>query len=153
MMNRHSHQNNRPTVSSGVAQTASGASLYHGGDAPLSLWSSLRSKTHDSGSCSSYLAGREEGVRHDLRCLSSRGVRRRSEVWQTVGAARLPCPTTWVAVDDTTVTQSPDVVVEGGSWYNVLVLLRTGCFIEPCCVSIYLGQLASGDIGVGAEVR
>ena len=60
-----------------------------------------------------HLAVGEEGVGHYLARLSSRCARARAEVRQVVGSAWLPCSSARIAVDDTTVAQSPDEVIEG----------------------------------------
>jgi hypothetical protein len=44
------------------------------------------------------LAVGKEGVRHDLTCLASRGIRTRSEVREVIGTAGLPRPTARIPI-------------------------------------------------------
>jgi len=60
-----------------------------------------------------HLAVGEEGVGHYLARLSSGCARARAEVRQVVGSAWLPCSSARIAVDDASITQSPDEVIEG----------------------------------------
>jgi hypothetical protein len=63
-----------------------------------------------------HLAVGEEGVSHDLTCLSSGGVSSWPEVRQVVRSAWLPYSSAWAAIHHSKVCQAPDVVVEGRAW-------------------------------------